>query len=89
MTSLAQRISETPMAPYMGLLKGMSREEKQVVVAFLIDTMEEPTAKTNKEIIRDKYKHLKISPELKQLRGCIKLTSEDLKDDRVQYIINR
>lgn len=89
MTSLAQRISETPMAPYTGLLRGMTKEEKQVVVAFLVDTMEEPIAKTNREIIREKYKNLKVSPELKQLRGCIKLTEEDLKDERIQYILNR
>ena len=89
MTSLAQRISETSMAPYLGLLRGMSREEKQVVVAFLVDTMEEPIEKTNREIIREKYKSLKVSPELKQLRGCIKLTGEDMKDERIQYILSK
>lgn len=28
MTTLAQRIKETPMAPYMALLQGMTREQK-------------------------------------------------------------
>ena len=32
MTTLAQRIKETPMAPYMALLRGMTREQKQIVV---------------------------------------------------------
>ena len=89
MTSFAKRINETPMAPYMGILRGMSREEKQAVVAFLVDTMDEPKPKTNREIILEKYKSLKVSPELKQLRGCIKLTDEDLKDERIQYILDR
>ena len=30
MTTLAQRINETPMAPYTALLKGMTREQKQI-----------------------------------------------------------
>ena len=77
------------MAPYASLLRGLTREEKQVVVAFLVDTMEESKPKTNKEIIREKYKGLAVSPELKRLRGCIKLTDEDIKDEHIQYILNR
>lgn len=91
MTTLAQRISETPMAPYAALLRGMTREQKRIVVTYLTESMEEPAveAKSNAEIIREKFKGLKISPELKKLRGCIKLTEEDLKDERTQYILNR
>ena len=93
MTTLAQRISETPMAPYAALLRGMTREQKQIVVTYLTESMEEPkpdvVAKSNAEIIREKFKGLKIPPELKKLRGCIKLTEEDLKDERTQYILNR
>ena len=33
MTTLAQRISETPMAPYAALLRGMTRE--QVTAAYI------------------------------------------------------
>ncbi|MBQ7462331.1 MAG: hypothetical protein IJS63_08770 [Bacteroidaceae bacterium] len=67
MTALAQRIKETPLAPYMGLLRGMTREQKQIVVTFLTESMEEPTkkARTNAEIIREKFRDLKISPETK------------------------
>ena len=91
MTTLVQRISETPMAPYAALLRGMTREQKRIVVTYLTESMEEPAveAKSNAEIIREKFKGLKISPELKKLRGCIKLTEEDLKDERTQYILNR
>ena len=77
------------MAPYKALLRGMSREEKQIVVTFITESMEETQAADNREIIREKYKHLQVSPELKKLRGCIKLTDEDLKDERTQYILNR
>jgi len=89
MTALAQKIKETPMAPYTGLLDALTREQKQIVVMYITESMAEQSAKYNEEIIREKYKNLKVSPELKRLRGCIKLTEEDLKDERTQYILNR
>lgn len=89
MTALAQRIKETPMAPYVGLISGMTLEEKQVVLAFIVDSMEGQEPKDNSEIIRKKYRKLLIPPELKRLRGCMKLTEEELKDERTQYILNR
>lgn len=89
MTALAQRINETPMTPYMALLRGMTREQKQIVVTFITESMEEPQVTDNKAIIREKYKGLEVLPELKRLRGCIKLTDEDMKDERTQYILNR
>ena len=79
------------MAPYTSLLQGMTREQKMIVVTYITESMEEPTedSKSNAEIIREKFKDLKVPPELKKLRGCIKLTEEDLKDERTQYILNR
>lgn len=38
-TALKKSIQSTPMAPYMGLMRGMDVTDKQAVVAFLIDTM--------------------------------------------------
>jgi hypothetical protein len=90
MTALSKRIVETPMAPYMDLLKGMTEEDKKIVITFIADTMQKPAeVKSNKEIIREKFKNLKLSDEIKQMRGCIKLSDEDLKDERIQYILNR
>ena len=72
MTALAQRIKETPMAPYMGLIRRMTDEQKQIVMMFINETMgmhEEETAtpKSNAEIIREKCKNQKISPRMKWL----------------------
>jgi len=89
MTALAQKIKETPMAPYTDLLDALTREQKQIVVMYITESMAEQSTKSNEEIIREKYKNLKVSPELKRLRGCIKLTEEDLKDERTQYVLNR
>ena len=47
MTAVAQRITETPIAPYLGVLKAMTREEKRIVVMFLIETMEEQESDVN------------------------------------------
>ena len=37
----AQRIKETPMAPYVGLMRGMGRQDIEIVVTFLNEIMEE------------------------------------------------
>ena len=37
----AQRIKMTPMGPYVGLMQGMTREDKQIVVSFLTESMKE------------------------------------------------
>jgi antitoxin MazE len=37
----AQRIKTTPMGPYVGLMQGMTREDKQIVVTFLTESMAE------------------------------------------------
>jgi len=87
MTALEQRIRKTRMAPYVGLLHSLTREEKEAVVAFLVDIMEESEQLDHAEIIREKYKNLKISPEIQRLRGCLKLTEEELNDERTQYIL--
>lgn len=38
---------------------------------------------------RIKLKDLKIPTKLRSKRGCIKLTEEDMKDEHIQYILNR
>ena len=79
------------MAPYIGLMRGMSRRDIQIVVTFLNEVMEEieetTPPKSNAEIIREKYKNLKLSPEIQRLRGCMKLTEEEMQDERTKYIL--
>ena len=41
MTLIAQQIRQTPMAPYVGLMQGMSTKDKLVLMAFLVDSMQE------------------------------------------------
>ena len=82
MTATAQQVESTPMAPYIGLMRGMSRHDIQIVVKFLNEVMEEQPeekatpSKTNTEIIREKYKNLKKSPRIKWYRGCMSHADE-------------
>jgi len=91
MTATAQRIKDTPMAPYIGVMRGMSRRDIQIVVTFLNEVLEEAekttSPKSNEEIIREKYKNLRISPEIQRLRGCLKLSEEEMQDERTKYIL--
>ena len=92
MTITAQRIKETPMAPYIGLMRGMSRRDIQIVVTFLNEVMEEAEESeavpmTNAEIIREKYKNLKISPRAKALVEGLSLSEEEVNDERTKYIL--
>ena len=92
MTITAQRVKETPMAPYIGLMRGMSRHDIQIVVTFLNEVMEEAEESetvpmTNAEIIREKYKNLRISPRAKALVEGLSLSEEEMEDERTKYIL--
>lgn len=41
MTAIAMRITSTPMAPYINVLKSMSRRDARIVVEFLQEQMRE------------------------------------------------
>jgi hypothetical protein len=76
------------MAPYIGLMQELTPEERQLVVMFLTG-QEEPVveAKSNADIIREKFKRLKISPETKELVSGLSLSAEEMDDERTKYIL--
>ena len=43
----------------------------------------------DKEQARIKLEELEIPAKLRRKRGCIQLTEEDMKDERIQYIVNK
>lgn len=78
MTATAQRIKETPMAPYMTLLQGMTREQKQIVVKFITESMEEAKPKRQ------------VPAEFKRLRGMVNITEEEMaQDEHLAHIMKR
>ena len=60
MTALAQRIKETPMAPYIGLISNMTDEQKHIVVTYINELMEKPNQMAESEAER----------QFRSLRGC-------------------
>lgn len=91
MTTLAMKISETPMAPYIGLLRSMKPQDMRIVVTFLQEAMHEADTKEERDsaadIIRRKFKNLKISQETKELVRGLSLSAEEMNDERTKYIL--
>lgn len=78
MTALAQKIKETPMAPYMSILRAMTREQKQIVVTFITETMDEPKQKRQ------------VPAEFKRLRGMVNISDEMIaQDEHLAHIMER
>ena len=96
MTALAQQVKTTPMAPYIGLMRGMSRHDIQIVVTFLNEVMEEAeetkaTASSDSlvEMARKKF-NVPESPETKWFREHpVNFTEEELSDERTKYILSK
>lgn len=80
MTISAQRVLETPMAPYLELLENMTKEEKQIVVSFLSESMVE----------RKPYKVKPVSSGVKKWCGCATFTEDEINSDpRIKSILSR
>ena len=61
---------------------------------WLTEKLSEPVEKTTTEVkeeeqVNQVLKDLVIPDKLRRKRGCIKLTEEDLKDERIQYLLNQ
>ena len=91
MTTLAMKISETPMAPYTELLRSMKTHDLRIVVTFLQETIAEKDKKEGSEmaadIIRKKFKGLKISKETKELVRGLSLSAEEVNDEKTKHIL--
>ena len=79
------------MAPYTDILLGMKPKEMLIVMKFLQEAMSEATPETheksNAEIIREKFKWLKISKETNDLIEGLALSKEEMNDERTRYIL--
>lgn len=91
MTTLAMKISETPMAPYLELLRSMKTHDMRIVVTFLQEAIEEKDrmegSETAADIIRKKFKGLKISQETKELVRGLSLSAEEMNDEKTKHIL--
>lgn len=83
----ADSIYSTPMAPYAGIMQGMNMHDKEIVLVFLLESMKDTREKNNLQIIKDKFKFLKISEETKSLLSGLAVTKDDLADEKTRYIL--
>ena len=66
------------MAPYADLLRGMTREQKQIVLTYITESMEEPKVKRE------------VPAEFKKLRGLVSITAEEMaQDEHLAHIMER
>ena len=66
------------MAPYAAMLRGMTREQKQIVVTYITESMEEPKVKRE------------VPAEFKKLRGMVSITAEEMaQDEHLAHIMER
>ena len=77
------------MAPYADLLLSMQPQEMRIVVTVLNEALaeSEKAQRTAAEKIREKYKKLSISQETKDLVRGLSLSSEEMNDERTQYLL--
>jgi hypothetical protein len=90
MSTLAQRISETPMTPYIDVMKSMTVSDMNVVVDFLNEAIresEEAKRKADDEFLARKMAEINISPETHELFEWLRLTPEEAADERTRYIL--
>lgn len=92
-------IAATPMAPYMGLLDSMNRNEKIAVAMFLVKSLpgieivesneSEAISKDDKEFLAEKLSEMTFSPRVRKLMELRKKAAEkiDLNDERTRYIL--
>lgn len=68
MTVVASKIQTTPMAPYLGLLKGMSREDKETVILFLTESLAEAEENSSsRNVVAEVRKKFNV-PESKETK---------------------
>lgn len=92
-------IADTPIAPYLGLLNEMGREEKMALVLYLVDSLpgvdvvktEEDEASLEEEdaFLSEKLSSMTFSPRIEQLFEKRRKAASmvDLNDERTRHIL--
>jgi len=71
---MALKIKQSPMAPYMSLMQGLSREQKLAVVAFLVDSMQDEEEEARRRTADEEF-----VKELLALRYDGEMSAEETK----------
>lgn len=94
--STTVNIANTPIAPYLGLLNNLEREEKIALVLYLVDSLPgvdvvetEDTVKDEDAFLAEKLKSMSFSPRIEQLFEKRRKAASmvDLNDERTRHIL--
>ena len=53
--TIRAKVSNTPMAPYLKLMRNMNREQKLAVLAYIVDTLQDEEAEDEDETSDEEY----------------------------------
>lgn len=68
----------------------LSQSDREWLVSKLSEPIEDiPATAVGTETASQTLKDLVIPEKLRRKRGCIKLTEEDMRDEHIQYLLNR
>ena len=68
----------------------LSQSEREWLAGKLSEQVENtPTTAIEDETVNRTLRNLVIPDKLRRKRGCIKLTEEDLRDEHIQYLLNK
>lgn len=90
MTIAARTIQASPLAPYMGLLRSVDINVMHAVVDFMNESIreaEDAKRKAEDKFLAKKMAEIEISPEINELFDKLRLTSEEVQDERTRYIL--
>ena len=97
--STSVNIANTPIAPYLGLLNNMEREEKIALLLYLVDSLpgvdvveteeNEDTLQNEDAFLAEKLKGMTFSPRIEQLFEKRRKAASmvDLNDERTRHIL--
>ena len=92
-------IAQTPMAPYLGLLSSMNRNEKIAVALYLVESLqgveivettdEQKMSQEDEAFLASKLESMTFSPRIEQLFEKRKEAANmvDLNDERTRHIL--
>lgn len=67
----------------------LTSDESMWLSNKLAENAKEKQEKTKKELVREKFKGFQISPEIMGMTGNVRLSGNDLNDERTRYILSK
>lgn len=67
----------------------LTSDESMWLSNKLAENAKKNQEKSKKELVREKFKDMQISPEIMRMTGNVKMSDNDLNDERTRYILSK